>query len=62
VSAEDVRAVWESLSVARRRQVIDVLATVTIHPPGRGTRIARDEDGRYDLDRVAESVKIAWRA
>lgn len=61
VTSDDVRAVWDSLSVARRRQVIDVLATVTIHPPGRGTRFARDETGRYDLDRVAETVEIDWR-
>jgi DNA invertase Pin-like site-specific DNA recombinase len=38
VSAEDAAAVWETLSTSRRRAVIDVLATVTVHPPGRGVR------------------------
>jgi site-specific DNA recombinase len=61
VTSEDVRAVWDSLSTARKRQVIDVLATVTIHPPGRGSRIGRDEAGQYDLKRVAETVEIDWR-
>ena len=36
--AESARAVWDSLDPARKRAVIAALATVTIHPAGRGTR------------------------
>ncbi|TQM62579.1 recombinase family protein [Humibacillus xanthopallidus] len=38
VRATDVRAVWDGLSLEHRRAIIDTLATVTIHPPGRGVR------------------------
>jgi DNA invertase Pin-like site-specific DNA recombinase len=61
VNTDDVRKVWEGLSVARQRRVIDVLMKVVIHSPGRGTRIARDDAGRYDLGKVAETVRIEWR-
>jgi site-specific DNA recombinase len=50
VGAEDVRAVWDALSVSRRRAVIDLLMTVVVHSPGRGTRTFRPE-----------SVQIIWR-
>ncbi|MGR7023409.1 recombinase family protein [Geodermatophilus sp. URMC 62] len=43
VHAENVRAAWDALSVARRRAVIDLLMTVRLHPPGRGTRTFRPE-------------------
>lgn len=38
VNAGDVRAAWEELSIARKRAVISTLATVTLHPVGRGVR------------------------
>lgn len=38
IGAPDVRAAWDALSVSRQRAVIDLLMTVTILPPGRGTR------------------------
>jgi len=38
VSAVDVAAVWDGLGTARQRAVIHLLATVVIHPPGRGVR------------------------
>lgn len=50
VGAQDVQAVWDSLDVDRRRAVIDVLAGVTLHPPGRGVRTFRPE-----------TVSIDWR-
>jgi DNA invertase Pin-like site-specific DNA recombinase len=43
VSADDVHAVWDALSTARKRAVIDVLCTVVILPPGRGARVFRPE-------------------
>jgi DNA invertase Pin-like site-specific DNA recombinase len=50
VNATDVRAIWDRLDVDRRRAVIDVLMTVAVHPPGRGTRTFRPE-----------TVEITWR-
>ncbi|MBZ2195967.1 recombinase family protein [Occultella gossypii] len=50
VGAEDVAAAWEAMETDRRRVVIDALMTVTLHPPGRGTRTFRPE-----------SVGIDWR-
>jgi site-specific DNA recombinase len=41
VLAEDIRAVWDALSVSRRRAVIDALMIITLMPPGRGTRTFR---------------------
>lgn len=38
VSADDPAPVWAALTVSQKRAVIDILMTVTIHPPGRGTR------------------------
>jgi DNA invertase Pin-like site-specific DNA recombinase len=50
VSADDVRAVWDTLSVARRRAVIDTLMVVTVCPPGRGVRTFNPD-----------TVGITWR-
>lgn len=50
VRAEDVAAAWEGLDDHRRRAIIDVLMTVTLHPVGRGTRTFRPE-----------TVTIDWR-
>jgi hypothetical protein len=43
VLADDVRTVWEGLSVDRQRVVIDALMIIKIMPPGRGTRTFRPE-------------------
>jgi site-specific DNA recombinase len=51
VAAEDVRATWDTLSVAQRRGIIAVLMTPVLHLPGRGTRTFRPE-----------TVEIRWRA
>jgi site-specific DNA recombinase len=50
VTADDVAATWEGLPIERRRGVVDVLAVVTLHPPGRGRRT-------FDPD----TVDITWR-
>jgi site-specific DNA recombinase len=51
VAAEDVRATWQDLSVAQRRNIIAALMTPVLHLPGRGTRIFRPE-----------TVEIRWNA
>ncbi len=51
VTADDVGAVWDGLPVETRRTIINLLADVTVHPPGRGARV---------FDPL--TVEIAWRA
>lgn len=43
VTSDDVRATWDRLPLGHRRAIVDTLATVTLHPPGRGTRTFRPE-------------------
>lgn len=43
IGARDPEAVWLSLDTDRQRAVLDTLATVTVHPPGRGNRTFRPE-------------------
>jgi hypothetical protein len=50
VDAEDLVAAWQALSLGRKRAVIDVLMTVTIHPAGPGRRA-------FD----PTTVKIDWK-
>jgi site-specific DNA recombinase len=50
VTAADVRATWEALDVADRREIIRALAMVHIDPPGRGAREFKPE-----------TVRIEWR-
>jgi site-specific DNA recombinase len=49
ISAENVRAGWDALSIPRQRAIIKTLAKITLYPPGRGTRTFRPE-----------SVGIEW--
>jgi DNA invertase Pin-like site-specific DNA recombinase len=49
VTATDVKAVWERLPLRVRRQVVDLLCTVTILPAGKGARFTPDQ------------VKVTWR-
>lgn len=49
MGAEDVRAAWEAMALRDRKQVIDVLMTVTILPAGKGQRFDPDQ------------VQIEWR-
>ena len=50
VGVADVRAVWNSLDLDRRRAVLDALMTITLYSPGRGARV-------FDPG----TVSIAWR-
>jgi len=50
VHADDAARTWEDMSEARRRAIVDLLMTVTIHPPGKGVRTFRPE-----------SVGIEWK-
>jgi site-specific DNA recombinase len=49
VAADDVRATWQQLSVAQRRNIIAALMTPVLHLPGRGSRTFRPE-----------TVEIRW--
>jgi DNA invertase Pin-like site-specific DNA recombinase len=51
VSADDVVAAWEGLSIGHRRAVIDTLCTIRLLPVGRGTRTFRPE-----------TVSIEWKS
>jgi site-specific DNA recombinase len=50
VESGDAEEVWDRLSTARRRAVVDLLMTVRLHAPGRGTRTFRPE-----------TVEVHWR-
>ncbi|MDQ4490711.1 recombinase family protein [Sinomonas sp. ASV486] len=50
IAAEDVQEQWDGLSTSSQRRAIDTLMTVTIYPPGRGTRTFRPE-----------TVTIEWK-
>ncbi|MGU3583069.1 recombinase family protein [Rhodococcus sp. C26F] len=50
VTSGNVAEAWAALSTARKRAVIDVLAEVVIHSPGRGVRTFRPE-----------TVEFRWR-
>jgi site-specific DNA recombinase len=43
IASSDVAAAWRGLTVARQRAILAMVARVTIHPPGRGTRTFRPE-------------------
>jgi hypothetical protein len=49
-ASADVRAAWESLEVADRREIIRALAEVHIDPSGRGAR-------QFDPG----TVRVLWR-
>ena len=52
VDADDVREVWEGLSLDRQRAVAQTLVNVTLHPGGAGTR-----DRKY----IPAYVEITWK-
>jgi site-specific DNA recombinase len=43
LAADDKREAWEALGTDRQRAVVDMLATVTLLPPGRGAREFKPE-------------------
>lgn len=50
IDAPDVGAAWAALDTDRQRAAVDTLMTVTLLPPGRGTRVFRPE-----------TVAIEWK-
>ena len=62
IRAADKRAAWEALDTDRQRVVIDILMTVTLLPPGRGTRFGQTvEQWERQADRISASILIDWR-
>lgn len=55
VGVEDVRAWWDSATLARRRAVVDFLMSVTICPIGKGRRVA-------GWEAAAETVHVVPKA
>lgn len=51
VTADDLIETWLDMTIERQRSIIDTLATVTVHPPGRGARRFRED-----------SVNVEWKA
>ncbi|MBW8767368.1 MAG: recombinase family protein [Geodermatophilales bacterium] len=51
VGAEDVQAVWQALPLTRRRAVVDLLMTVTVHRTRSGARV-------FD----PQAVQITWKS
>lgn len=51
VGTAEVETTWNAMTTSRKRAVIDLLAVVTVHPPGRGVRTFRPE-----------TVGIDWRS
>jgi site-specific DNA recombinase len=43
VQAHDIRAVWDALSTARKRVIIDALMIIRLLSPGKGTRTFRPD-------------------
>jgi site-specific DNA recombinase len=50
IGSGDVCAVWKRLDLSRKRAILSVLMTVTLHPAGRGARV-------FD----PETVQVEWR-
>lgn len=53
IDAADTEAAWDALDVDRQRAVVDELMTVTLLPPGRGTRTFRPATVVIDPKRSA---------
>jgi DNA invertase Pin-like site-specific DNA recombinase len=51
IRTDDARSAWDCLSDSTKRAVVDTLVTVTVHPPGRGTR-------NFNPD----TVTLRWKA
>lgn len=48
VGTDDAAGTWERLSLGRKREILRLLATVTLLPTGRGTRTFRPESIRWE--------------
>ncbi|MDJ0334268.1 recombinase family protein [Salinibacterium sp. G-O1] len=54
VDAVDVAALWEGLSLARKRAVLETLMTVVVHTVGQGGR-------SQTMERMASTTDILWK-
>jgi len=65
VSAADVAAVWASLSLDRKRAIVDMLMRVEVHTIGQGNRTGGDLNDpavyRRVMARMAETTSITWK-
>lgn len=54
IGADDVRSVWEGLTLARKRRIVSELLLPLIRQVGKGVRV-------HTLEGAAASVSIVWR-
>lgn len=54
VTADDVRAKWDSLSLSRQREVVRLICTPVIHQVGKGVRVTT-------LDQADHTMHYRWR-
>lgn len=54
VSADDIRAAWDGLTLARKRRIVSELFVLVIRPVGKGVRVTT-------LEQAAASVAVIWR-
>lgn len=53
VTASDVRAAWDALTLARKRRIVSELFVLVVHPVGKGVRVTT-------LEQAAASVDVIW--
>jgi hypothetical protein len=53
ISADDVRAAWDGLTLARKRRIISELFAIVIRPVGKGVRVTT-------VEHVARTVDVVW--
>lgn len=53
VTAPDVRAAWDALTLARKRRIVSELLVLVIRPVGKGVRVTT-------LEQAAASVDVIW--
>ncbi|WP_447647953.1 recombinase family protein [Microbacterium forte] len=54
VSADDVQAAWDALTLARKRRIVSELFAMIIRPVGKGVRVTT-------LEHAARTVDVLWR-
>lgn len=48
IGSDDISRTWEALTLGRKREILRLLATITLMPTGRGTRTFRPDSIRLD--------------
>ncbi len=56
VASDDVRAAWESLTLGRKRAVIEALMTIVVHSVGQGNRRNMPDAA------MAQTLSVLWHA